>query len=230
MFGPMPLSSVDPSRRAVTLLAAVAVHALVITGAARLTVAAPAPATALSPDTAVIYVDTDQSPASEAEGGATTDLPGKPPSPVELTDLPALPADPSPANLPSLPLADARRFAVGTGTWLSGRAESSTGTGAVPGAVEVDEPPALVQSGQAEYPPALEAAGVNGAVRVRFVVDSTGLVRDGSVEVLSATHPAFAGPARGAVANSRFRPGRHRGRAVPVLVEQVVSFRLGDSD
>jgi TonB family protein len=226
MFGPMPLSPVDPARRAVTLLAAAAVHVLLMAGAARLTMAAPVPATA--PDTTVIYVATDQPPASEAGGGGTTDRPGPPPFPVGLPDLPALPADASLAGVPSLPIVDARRFALGTGSGPSDWSSSSTATGAVPGTMEVDEPPALVRSGRADYPTALEAAGVGGTVRLRFVVDTTGLVRDGSVEILSATHPSFADAARRAVADSRFRPGRHRWRPVAVLVEQVVSFRAGD--
>lgn len=230
MFGPMPQSPEHPARRAVTLLAAVAVHVLVMAGAARLTVAAPAPATALSPDTTAIYVDTDHPRESEAGGGGTMGLPGPPPFPVEVPDLCALPTNHRIAGLPSLPIADARRFAVGTGSGLSDWAGPSTVTGVVPAAAEVDEPPALIRPGRAEYPPALEAAGVNGAVRIRFVVDSTGLVRDGSVEVLSATHPGFEDAARRAVAQGRFRPGRHRGRAVAVLVEQLVSFRAGDSD
>jgi protein TonB len=225
MFGPMPLSQVSLPRRAVTLLAAAAVHLLVIAGAARLTVAAPAPVTVLSPDTAIIYVDSDIPGEGEQEGGTGADLPGLLPSLVDAPDAPALPVESGLVDFPRPGLPDPRRFAAGTGSAVSDRTGS-----AIPGAVDVDEPPALVRPGQADYPPALEAAGVSGSVRVRFVVDSTGWVRDGSVEVLSATHPVFADAARRAVAGSRFRPGRHGGRAVAVLVEQVVSFRSGDPD
>ncbi len=230
MFGPMPLSPVSPSRRAVTLLAAAAVHVLVIAGAARLTVAAPAPATALSPDTAIIYVDRDIPRESEREGGTEVDLPGPLPSPRDAPGVPVLPVELGLADLPHPAIPDARRFAVGTGSGLSDLVGSGGSPGAVPGSADVDEPPALFEPGRADYPPGLEAAGVSGSVRVRFVVDSTGRVRDGSVEVLSATHPVFADAARRAVADSRFRPGRHRGRKVPVLVEQVVSFRASDAD
>lgn len=230
MFGPMPLSPVNPSRRAVTLLAAAAVHVLVIASVARLTEAAPAPSTVVSPDTAIIYVDADRPPESGGGGGIAADVPQPSPSDVEVSGVPALTLELGLADLPSLASPDARRFAVGTRSGLSDWVGSGTVPGAVPGAMDVDEPPALIRPGRSDYPPALEAAGVSGSVRVRFVVDSTGRVRDGSVEVLSATHPVFAEAARRAVADGHFRPGRHRGRKVPVLVEQVVSFRASDTD
>jgi hypothetical protein len=61
-------------------------------------------------------------------------------------------------------------------------------------------------------------------VRLEFVVDTTGRAERPTIKVLEASHPAFADPAKDLVAKSLFKPGRVRGQAVRVLVQQNVSF------
>lgn len=89
---------------------------------------------------------------------------------------------------------------------------------------QVDDPPRLLQPGPMRYPPVLESAGITGRVRLEFIVDTTGHAERPSIKVLEASHPAFAEPAKDLVAKSLFKPGRVRGQAVRVLVQQNVSF------
>lgn len=95
-------------------------------------------------------------------------------------------------------------------------------------ATEVDEP-ARVDTAKLQspaYPDSLFAFGVNGEAVLEFVVDTTGEVRENSVGVVSATHPAFGEAARRALLASRFVPARLRGRKVPQLVLLPFRFQL----
>jgi len=56
------------------------------------------------------------------------------------------------------------------------------------------------------YPPDMEARGVEGLVRVRFVVDSTGLIDVSTIKVLESTNESFARAVRAAMPEMRFRP------------------------
>ena len=58
----------------------------------------------------------------------------------------------------------------------------------------------------------------------QFVVDTTGHPEMAGFRVLSSTNPAFNEPAKEMIMKSVFRPGRVRGQAVRVQVQQAVSF------
>lgn len=91
---------------------------------------------------------------------------------------------------------------------------------------EVDEP-AHVDSAQLvkpAYPDSLHAFGIEGSVLATFVVDTTGAPVQGTIEVLSATSPAFATAVRIAIAGSRFTPARKGGRLVRQAL--VVPYRF----
>lgn len=91
---------------------------------------------------------------------------------------------------------------------------------------EVDEP-AHVDSAELVtpvYPDSLYAFGIEGDVVATFVVDTSGAPVQGSIEILSATSPAFAAAVRSAVAASRFTAARNRGRRVRQAL--VVPYRF----
>jgi hypothetical protein len=88
---------------------------------------------------------------------------------------------------------------------------------------EVSPPPRVIACRQVD-PPA-DLAGVAGSVRLMYVVDSAGRAEPGSVHILEATRPGFMAPAVATIGSCSFRPGRQRGRAVRVLVQQRVDFR-----
>ncbi len=94
-------------------------------------------------------------------------------------------------------------------------------------AMAVDQPVELVPGQRPpRYPAALERAGIAGAVTVQFVVDTAGHVENGSVVILHATHPDFAGAVATRLEAFRFVPARAQGRHVRQLVEQRFQFEV----
>ena len=90
----------------------------------------------------------------------------------------------------------------------------------------VDSVPERKSCPTAEYPPELQAAGVEGSVLLRFVVDTMGHVEPSSVEVLRSTHEGFEQAATTMIRQCRFRPGRVRGWVVRTRVQVPIMFRL----
>lgn len=82
------------------------------------------------------------------------------------------------------------------------------------------------ESGAPFYPSELLALNVEGAVRARYVVDTSGKVDSTSFEIVEASHPAFAHAVLEAVPRMRFKPAVTSGRRVPQLVEQTFEFRV----
>lgn len=80
------------------------------------------------------------------------------------------------------------------------------------------------------YPPDMEAKGIEGVVRARFVVDSTGRVDLSTLRVLDSTNAAFARAVRTAMPLMRFRPAMVGSRAVRQLSEQSFAFRVERRD
>jgi protein TonB len=76
------------------------------------------------------------------------------------------------------------------------------------------------------YPETLRRAGIEGEVVVKFVVDTTGRVDMGSVEVVRATHDAFVIAVRESLAKLRFNPSMVGERKVPALAMMPFHFTL----
>ena len=93
-------------------------------------------------------------------------------------------------------------------------------------ALTVDERPRRISGPLPRYPELLRRAGVEGNVVLEFVVDTLGRVEETTITVLRATNQAFVAPAIVVITESLFRPGRVRGRAVRVLVQQLVEFTI----
>lgn len=77
-----------------------------------------------------------------------------------------------------------------------------------------------------DYPETMALRRVEGAVVLRFVIDSTGLIDMATVRVMSATHSAFARAVLEAMPRMKFRPASMAGRPVRLLVEQMFSFKI----
>ncbi|HEX5872928.1 MAG TPA: energy transducer TonB, partial [Longimicrobium sp.] len=73
------------------------------------------------------------------------------------------------------------------------------------------------------YPAHLRSAGVGGTVQVAFVVDPQG--QPGDVRVLATPDSGFNAPTVQAVSMLRFTPAQVGGHAVPVRVEQPITWR-----
>jgi TonB family protein len=90
----------------------------------------------------------------------------------------------------------------------------------------VQDAPELLAAPTPVYPPLLRAAGVQGQVMVSAVVDTLGQAENGSVRIVLSDNPGFDAAALATVRAARFRPARIYGRAVRVLVQVPVVFRL----
>jgi TonB family protein len=80
---------------------------------------------------------------------------------------------------------------------------------------------------RAEYPRDLLASGIEGGVRLRFVIDAGGQVVRSTFEDVESTHPEFSQAARDAVLRQRFRPAVAGACRVPLVVVQPMFFRIG---
>lgn len=93
----------------------------------------------------------------------------------------------------------------------------------MPGAVGVELPRALSEV-KPEYPPAMQSAGVRGAVELEAVVLPDGRV--GSVRVKKSLDPVLDRAAMRALRRWTFDPGKKDGKAVPVQVVVTMTFEL----
>jgi protein TonB len=139
--------------------------------------------------------------------------PGLPPGPVTpVSDLRGLPSTlPGPIDPRSLVAPGMRTDSAPSGSLLWGEGQ-------------VSDPPQLLKLSEPAYPETLRRAGIEGTVNVTYIVDPSGYVEAGSVQIVSSDHPAFAESVRDALGRARFTPGRLHGRAVRVLVRQTFRF------
>ena len=155
-------------------------------------------------------------------------------TPTSIPQTPLPPSTPIDGDLPLLPPIDMSRT-IGTAlstpialpTSSPGPASSplEPGDGVYPPSL-VQDLPELLSAPTPAYPPLLRAAGVQGQVIVTAVVDTMGLAENGSVRIVRSDNPGFDASASATVRGARFRPARIYGRAVRVLVQVPVVFRL----
>ena len=105
------------------------------------------------------------------------------------------------------------------------------GTGPVTGETflqdQVDDPVQVLSKVQPRYPPVLQQAGVSGYVEATWVVDTLGHAEPVSWKVLRSTNAQFEAPAREAIMKAVYKPARIKGAAVRQLVQQRISFNIG---
>jgi periplasmic protein TonB len=105
------------------------------------------------------------------------------------------------------------------------------GTGPVSGEVfleaQLDDPVQPISIPTPRYPPVLQSAGIAGSVDLQYIVDTTGHAEPNSFKVMKATHPAFAEPAKEAIGKGVFKPAKFKGQPVRQLVQQRISFKVG---
>ncbi|PID76129.1 MAG: hypothetical protein CSB23_00180 [Deltaproteobacteria bacterium] len=90
---------------------------------------------------------------------------------------------------------------------------------------EVDKTPQPVATTQPLYPYKAKRLGIEGMVRFRFLVDTSG--KTSLLEILESKPPGeFDQAVRRSVKNWRFKPGTKDGRAVETWVKTTVQFKL----
>lgn len=90
---------------------------------------------------------------------------------------------------------------------------------------EEDQPPMVTAQIPPPYPFLARRRGIEGWVRVRFLVDRQGQVRE--LTIVKAQPPGvFEDTVRRTLPRWRFRPGVKDGRPVDTWVETVIRFKL----
>lgn len=94
-------------------------------------------------------------------------------------------------------------------------------------AAEVDSVAHLMEGeGVPQYPDSLWRLGVSGSALVEFVVSASGEVEMATFGIISATHEAFVGAARQAMASAAFAPAVAGGHRVRQVVQMPFEFRI----
>lgn len=208
-------------------LASAMIHAAVVTTAVALTMRADVgPAEPPPAPVNPVYLPQPTPPtASGVRHDAQSPAPGTRP-PLIVIDLPSVPTvDPTiPFSRAASPLGDI--FARHPGLVSAGPAGDAHDAGVHLAAAVDRMVTASSRNPAPDYPPSLRRAGLEGAVLIAFVVDTLGLVEEGSLRVLETTHPRFADAVRRWLPRTRYVPAEIRGRRVRQLVQQRVDFTL----
>ena len=145
-------------------------------------------------------------------------------SPVPLhgidvqVDVPPLTATSASVGVDSL-LAE-----IGGGGSTGGSGVVLGGAAGVTSEATLDVPVRVIADRTPAYPELLRSAGIGGAVRVQFVVDTTGRAEPSSIRVLESSHELFTRAVLSSLRQSRFTAGELGGRRVRTLVERSYRF------
>ncbi len=227
-------SAVAPRRR-LSSLVSLALH---LGAAAALVTATAGTGAARDPEPTdtIVYIDAAP-PPKPLPPSATPPASGAPSAPSALPQ-PLTPALAAPDLIPlTIPDIDLTRAVTREGDFTARPAPGGDGTtGSTPGfgigeeawpahrvekavAMHPDSPPP-------SYPGTLRARMVEGEVRVRFVVDSSGRVDLARVTIVHTDHALFTHAVETALPRLRYRPAEVGGRPVAQLVEQSFTFRI----
>ncbi len=227
MFEVLVESKPKKQRTAGQFVVSLVLHGLLITGAVMATKGAAEVVKERLQDTTLVFLEPPKAPPPPETPPPDAIVSANPPpkgfqTVVAVQDIPT---EIPPVNLNER--FDPKDF---TGTGVQGGVAVGVvgGSGPVTGETfleaQVDDPPQLISAGPRRYPPVLERAGVGGRVVAQFVIDTTGHPEMPGFKILSSTNPAFNEPAKEMIMKSVFRPGKVRGQAVRVQVQQAVSF------
>ena len=93
----------------------------------------------------------------------------------------------------------------------------------------VDSAPAIIHCAPPSYPDTLRQAGIQGRVLLQLIIDTLGRPERASLRALTSPHDLMASTAINAMQACQFTPARVRGRAVRVLVQIPLDFKIHGS-
>lgn len=239
MFDTLLESRARRRRRPGVVAASAAAHVVVIAAVVWATAGAePGPGRPRDADITYLPVPEPPAPPPVAEPRPTTASAPSDPAPSPSLPVIEVPID-VPVGIPEVDptrvMPDEKAFRDGLGVILRA-GERATGHRAGPAATSGDAPAdratvdrevvPRADNPPPRYPDMLRAAGVEGGVSVRFVVDTLGRVERASIQVLQTDHAMFADAVRDALARARYTPAELQGRRVRQLVEQRFGFVL----
>ncbi|HVH69196.1 MAG TPA: TonB family protein [Gemmatimonadales bacterium] len=197
------------------------IHTVLIAAAVYATLNAGQTDNSVKVDTAMVFVDQPKQEKPPEQQPVQLDVPLKGFQTVVAPDV-------IPTNIPPVNLTehfDPKDYS-GTGV------EGGISTGMVPTGNEVfmeaivEEKPAVLSGPNPQYPELLRQAGIQGRVMVQAIIDTLGRAEANSVKVLQSPNPGFDQSAKTYVLKTLFRPARVHGRAVRVLVQLPIDYRL----
>jgi periplasmic protein TonB len=235
MFSQLIASRPARAQGAEGTTASLVLHGLIITAAIIATAKGPAVLEAPR-ESRIVPLTAPVAPAAPQAAPPRAAVPRAPV--VPRTPAAAIPVEVPPIAAPSeipstIPApGEATPFEAGTpiqGTPGTGAPSegSPIGTGTTLGAESVDVAARLLPSSPLpRFPDLLRSRGLEGYARVRFVVGANGRAELETLEVLDATHPAFAEAVRAVLPRLRFAPARLGDERVRQLVEIPFGFAL----
>ena len=212
-------------------LMSVGLHGLIIFGAVKATQSAAESVKDKPIDTTMVFLKPPEAPP-----------PPPPPPEVVVTNPPpkGFQTVVAPTDIPKdIPPIDLKQKAFDPKDFTGKGIEGGVSTGVVGGTgpvdvkaevfteAELDDPVSPISIPTPRYPPVLQSAGIAGSVDVQYIVDTTGHAEPASFKVLKSTHQAFEEPAREAIMKAVFKPAKFRGKVVRQLVQQRISFKIG---
>ena len=90
----------------------------------------------------------------------------------------------------------------------------------------VEEKPSVLSAPQPSYPESLHRAGIGGRVLVQAIIDTSGRAEPSSVRIVQSPNPGFDSGSRNWILHALFRPARVHGRAVRVLIQVPLDYRI----
>lgn len=234
MFSQLIASRPARTQGAEGTTASLVLHGLIITAAIIAT--AKGPKVLEPPSTSrIVPLTAPMAPQPTPPRAAAARAPVTPRTPTATPTIPVdVPPITAPSDIPSTLPAPGESTPFETGTPVSGTPVEGTpsegspiGTGTVRGAESVDVAARLLRNSPLpRYPDMLRTQGAEGYARVRFVVSANGRAELETLEVLDATHPAFAEAVRAILPRLRFAPARVGRETVRQLVEIPFGFAL----
>ena len=197
------------------------VHTVVIAGAVYATLNAGQTDNSVKVDTAMVFVDQPKQEKPPEQQPVQLDVPLKGFQTVVAPDV-------IPTNIPPVNLQehfDPKDYS-GSGV------EGGIATGMVPTGNEVfmeaivEEKPTVLSGPIPVYPELLKQAQIQGRVLVQAIVDTLGRAEPASVKVLQSPNAGFDQSAKNYVLKALFRPARVHGRAVRVLIQIPIDYRI----
>ncbi|HEU5261230.1 MAG TPA: energy transducer TonB [Gemmatimonadales bacterium] len=197
------------------------VHTALIAGAVYATLHAGQRDNSVRVDTAMVFIAQEQQQKPPEQQPVQLDVPLKGFQTVVAPEV-------IPTNIPPVNLSEKFDPKDYSGSGVEG----GLATGMVPTGNEVfmeaivEEKPSVLSGPQLQYPELLRQAGIQGRVMVQAIIDTTGRAEANSVKVLQSPNPGFDQSARSYVLKALFRPARVHGRAVRVLINIPIDFKI----
>jgi TonB family protein len=196
------------------------IHTVVIAGAVYATLNAGPADNKVKVDTALVYLAQQQQKPPEQQPVQLD---------VQLKGFQTVVApDVIPQNLPPVNLQEKFDPKDYSGTGVEG----GVANGLVPTGNEVflenivEEKPSVLSGPIPVYPELLKQAQIQGRAIVQAVIDTLGRAEPNSVKVLQSPNPGFDQSAKNYVLKALFRPARVHGRAVRVLINIPIDYKI----